>query len=288
MNYYIIGSNDEAQGPFDLVVILRKVRNQQIKPDTMILRDGIEGAVPASEIEEISSILSGTESGGGGLSLPSSTPYKKMNFTYTSSMVKGWKFMQTHQLSMLYGSGFVLMSLLCARLVFKPAGYNIIAGAFTFFVAYFSLSVIAIAILRLNRGQPLTLGFVMSKMLTSFVPLFGQALIVTVACMALPVLGALALKTNILVTSALFVPSMFIIALMIFAPFYATDQRFGALQSIKASVKLATGYGSNLTGVIFALVATNIIFGFAVISLIVLIPITLGALAEIYEESCSV
>ena len=279
MNYYIL-VNDSTLGPFDLVTIIRKTRNGSITRDTLLQKDGMEQPAPADKIEEIKHLFDNavTDEPQGG------TSYSITNLDLLPLFVRGWKFLKIYQQSMLYSSIMVLVSLLVIRIA-TLNDFSILSGIIIFFLLFFTFSSLMLAMLRLNRGQPLDAGYFISLLVKSLFPMLAYSGLITAASMVIPVFGAILLQTNILVTSALLIPSFFIMLPFIFTPLFISDQNMGPLSAMRASLNLVVRQSINNIGVIFSLFMTNIIFGLLVLPLIILIPMTFSGFAEIYEEN---
>ncbi len=149
--YYYINSQQEKDGPHDLVVMMRRIRSGVVRPDTLVYK-GQDDEVAAHLIPELSDFFN----------RPADMRQElvaRPSISISKTLQKGWDFMCEYQfLPVFAGLIILLVSLLGIILAKKLSLAAGIIGGWMFFLLlqsyFFAVSI------RLYRGQKIDMGFI--------------------------------------------------------------------------------------------------------------------------------
>lgn len=270
MRFYV--KYETAQeGPFDLVTMVRKIRNGAITSELLVLEENDEKAVPAGEHPQLLSFfqeiqmeaMRGESRGTGG----------KNVIRFSSLLKRGWNFLVSHHFSavcsaVLLGVTLLLATIFTAILPDFMAVLNILLSWIAF---NFLLSILLIIFLRIYRSQPCDLHSLSLVIKRSAVPLLFCAALTGI----FSAIGAV----------LLLIPGLIAIALYSFAPLLIVERHYDFWAAMETSRKTILKQGRPLFEAVFGFTVINFIAGFPfVIPLAVTLPITYGALAEVFDE----
>ncbi len=266
MEYYILEKNARS-GPFDIVTMIRKIRNQSLSRDTLVeIGTGEEEAAPAQPAGEIEKLAEIFEETARIFTAEARTHHYSLKKSFQSGLV----FLQNHLTTMVYAGFVMLLTMACAMglLTFLP---GILACAATYYVFLMLLFIFAYIVLRMARGQ--------SADLASSLSVVGnhskQILIAVLVIGTLSNLGMLALA----------VPGLMLLTLYIFTPFLILDKQLDFWDAMEASRRMTSVRGIDFFSITFALVVVNFIGAIALLfPLVITLPVTMYALAELYDE----
>jgi ABC-type multidrug transport system fused ATPase/permease subunit len=286
-DYYIVTHKGDA-GPYDIVMLVKKIRNGTLTPTTM-LRNTDEGSAKQAQdwtvlndffqeiVEDTSDIQTVTHA-------------KQQSL---NAMLKGgWHFLQQNQLSTLF-SGLVVLTtiiLLVISVYILPPSVRVLAYVVCFILGHFFVSCYLLVVLRMSRGQPVDSSYVQDKiggaalqllissLLVSFVAVVGLALMTSSAVLPITLFGMFIFTG----------PGLFIIGLYSFAPLLILDQKYDFWEAMETSRKAVLKSGLETAGVLYALYVINFIAGlFVLLPMAITLPITLSAISETYDETFS-
>lgn len=273
---YYIPSGDAQTGPFDLIAMLKKIRNGSVTPETPVIVDGGE-ARPAGSLDELRDVfleISGAAQGeaiAGGASAYSDLDLKR-------ALLSGFGFMQANMLTVTYGGlTLILILMLAVLFAFIPllgvilaftGGYVIYAG-YTFYI------------LKMTRGQHVNAEIIVRRVKHNLVSLAAAGVVALIAFSAAVSLAISVLSWFMLLA----IPGLFVFTLFCFTPFLVMDQNMPFGEALKRSKDCVLGSDLDDFGVLFALTVINFAAGMAMLfPLAVSLPLTTAALAEIYDE----
>lgn len=282
--YFILDDVGNRAGPHDLVYVVKKIRNGSITADTQISLDKTSPAYKASEIAEIADFLEEihTET----VSIHDTT--NKKGKTLSMWLRNGWNFLQANQLSTLYSGCYVVFLLLSTGVVavlFPPA-LVVLGYASCFIIAQYFFTGYLYSVLRMVRGQPVDLNFIKLKMQPHRKALFISSMIMSffIICgILLMMAGGTAAIIGLLIVA---LPGFYKLSIFIFAPLLILDKGMNFWDALETSRKTVRSKGMETTGIIFALLIINFLFGLLfLIPMIISLPITMAAISEMYDET---
>lgn len=282
--YFIIDEVGNRAGPYDLVYVVKKIRNGSITKETMISLDKTSTPHKAEEIDEIADFLQ--EAHTEAVSIHDSA--NKKTRALGAWLKSGWNFLQANQLSTLYSGSYVVFLLLSTgtvAVVFPPA-LVMLGYASCFMLAQFFFTGYFYSVLRMVRGQPVDLNFIKLKMQPHYKPLLVSSLMMSffIICgILLMISGGMAAIFGLLIVA---LPGFYKLTIFIFAPLLILDKGMNFWDALETSRKTIRSKGMETTGIIFALLIINFVFGLLfLIPMIVTLPITMAAISEMYDET---
>lgn len=257
------------EGPFDLVAMVRKIRNGSVSAELLVLEENDEMATPAAEHPQLKSFFREIEL----LSAREEPHSETHNFGFISSLKKGFKFLTNNHFSAIYSAALLGICLMFAALfaAILPDFMAVLNTLLVWIVAQFMLGVLLFMFLRIHRGQPHDPHTLYSLISRYFVPL--------AFCAALT-----GIFTGLGI-GLLIVPGLALIGFYCFAPLLIIDQNYDFWDAMETSRKTVLAHGRPLFEIVFGFALLNFIAGLCfVLPLAVTLPITYGALAELYDE----
>lgn len=272
--YYIITGNEKS-GPFDIITMIKKIKNGTIKRDTQII-EGESAPRAAADIDELSEIL--LEAEGKETSVTPTFRNTNAHLDLKRSLTIGWKFLLENQMSVAYaGALLAVMLVLGYGLSYIPfLGYiAVFAAGYVLYSAYF------IYALRAYRGQHIDIAYIMKKVMRNLHSLVITGLVATIVISA-----SIALSVHITYYFMLLtIPGLFVWTGLIFAPLLITEGDMNFATAITLSRSRVKTLPIDSIGVLFGLVVINYMAAICLVApLIFTLPITVGAIVEIYEE----
>lgn len=282
--YFVISEDGQEQGPFDLIGIVKKIRNRNITGETQIKLAGADISKAASEYPDLGEFFSEMEAGdkeeGSGVA---------RQHRFSKCLKNGWLFLQNNQLSTIFSGVFVLTLILLLGIIniVLPKVFVIIGYIGTFIFMQYMFMGYAYSMLRMTRGQPVDFGFIIGKMkplrqsllmaslMMSFFIIVGLLLITQGEMLVISIIGLLVLT----------LPGFYMFAIHIFTPLLILDKGMDFWEAMEASRKAVKSGGWENIGVFYGLITVNFLASMGlIIPLIVTLPITMSPVTEIYDE----
>jgi hypothetical protein len=283
MDYYAI-INGQKKGPFDTISIIKMIRSGEIKPDTQF-SDSYNGEfVSANSFPVIAEIFHNQE-----MAKPKNADYFHNSLSLSGALKDGVDLWSRYALSFTIISGMILATAfaLIKGLSSFPAlaDYPFIANFFVslitavFYLNFFSF------ILFAKRSQALDITKYSAKMKAALgANIFFAAIlaIFTTANAVNPLIGIVAM-----------IGFLIFATLAAFVPFIVYDKKISFLGAFAQSSKKVIHGGADTIGVVLAIVALNIVVAILpaiffpklfIFGLFISLPITVSALAYIYDE----
>jgi len=262
---YFVHSAQGQEGPYDLPMIMRKVRARKIDVSTPISLTDDPNPRPAGEFAEISFILQET--------LDLSSQQQKARLSAEKLTVRaltvGWKFVGMQPFACVYAGLVALLTYLVMMIAspLLPWTLTLLVGTFLFFVLQ---SVVMVTILRRYRGQYLDTLFLREQLAPSLIPLAAGALVTT----AMGLIGL----------ALLIVPGLFLFSVFAFVPFLIADRRMNLVRAMTASPALCFRHGMDSFGAVLGVTSLNLLSLLLIVPIPLMLPVTAVALADIYDE----
>jgi hypothetical protein len=266
MGFYIKYQHYQ-EGPLDLVTVITKIRRGSLEPDMLVFQDGEEPVAAASHPKLQEFFLKTSDATG-----KQGQQYAGANRSFGELFKLGWRFFLRYQSSSIYTAIIVLAAVAIGLGLYQilPDVLKFIAFLVTWVVATFGLGVLEFAILRLTRGQPAGAGWLVEHVSNNFVPMLTFSAIA----------GLLSLIGGILIL----IPGLFVIAIYLYAPLLILERNMDFWEAMEASRRAAFSNGYDSLGILFGFVVINFVAAILIFPLLFTLPITLGAVAELYEE----
>ncbi len=271
--FYIVDEQQRKIGPYDLVTLIKKLRNGKLSAEALLqnIEDPFGDPIMAQHhpmlrevFEEVQALPEHEER--------AASPAMR-SYSLVFLLKQGLENLLSSQSLLLYASGFVLVcaaplsALIWAKIAlplkFTASIVCVIAGML-------ALSYCLIAHLRQHRGQPLDSGLILQTMKEHRISLLKMAALI--GCIA-----AIGLWFII-------IPGIFIITFTIFTPLLITDQKLSVANALVIGRKRMQHIGWDNIGVIFGLITINVVLAPLVLPLVFTLPMTLTGLITIYDE----
>lgn len=276
MEYYIKATG-KADGPHDLLAVMRKVRNGTITEDTPLATSLFDEPRPAGSYKELSDFFAEA----GEMQHHQATPSApRRPRSITSLLASGTEFLKNNFGAAIY-SGFFMIAWVIIGIIFVGKG-GVIMPLLGIGLSYFLLGGYFYGIIRMVRGNPVTPGLILGKMGSTATNMGVVSLVVAVLMLPAVVLAALLGEEMLYLTlPVLFIFLLSIFTILSFSPLLITQKNLDFWDSMRGSLRAVTmNKGQNL-GNVFGLMAMNFLFCFA---MPVIFPITMAALVELYDE----
>lgn len=263
MQYFIITDHGE-EGPYDLLSIVRKVKNGSLTAETKVRLDGQTEPTTAAQAEGIAELFAPEDEE----EKTTASLNDVRQYDVKRIFLEGWEFVSMHQTTVITTGLFIVMALIggviCARVPLVG-----IALTFTFLFVLFSCYVYLIT--KKTRGQAFHFIDILPILQSSLVPLTLAGLVLSI-----PV---------ILGTILLLVPGLFVITFYLFTPMLIMEQKRGFWEAMEVSRKKVMSMGSHNIGVLLALVVANFVGLICFLfPLLITLPLTVSELSEIYDD----
>ncbi|MEI6729936.1 MAG: hypothetical protein WCL30_01650 [Pseudomonadota bacterium] len=280
-DYYILSGN-ERKGPYDLVAMMKQIRNKSVSSDTKIQRSDAATIMEASAWSELSDFFKDQEDYV--QESKSSYPY---SLTYALKI--GIRFLNQNQLATVFAGFLVLIIILAASsIVMLPFNFRAPAAMLAYMFVHFIGSAFQFSVLRMSRGQPVGLEYTLSRIMPSAFKLMRSALLVS-----FPILiGAMTIvfaegELNSMIIGWLIIvlPGFYIITIYTFVPLLVIDQEYDLWEAMTLSRKIVLYKRSESFGLFLSLNGLNFIAIIAgVLPIVLVFPMTASAIAEMYDD----
>lgn len=269
-DYYIFDGNRRV-GPYDMVAIIRKIRNYSVFRETPLYRDFDEEAQPAVRMPEFYDVFNELEQE------PTLSDKRELpRLTFPATLKSGYEFLKLNTFSTVL-TGLMLLVFLVSVAVFSKVIGGIPLGIIVSTFGYFAFVIYLLCIHRKSRMQLLTREFYHITFRKCGLRLLVVATITAATVFYLPIfIGAFAGPA--VEYFLILIPGTFILTFLFFAPLLIVDRGMKPIPALKASIHNLRSLGFDNTLVIYLLILLN----FSPLVIITL-PITLGALCEIYD-----
>jgi len=281
MDYYIV-VNGQKQGPFDVLSLIKKVKNGTVSAQTQVSKAEDGPYRPAGEVEELKSILK-AESGQRAVL---HSEIKLSLATVLNESAELW-IRRVVEYTMFFGvivlAGFGISTAL--KKIHLFADYSYITTYIVSTVTFTLIGLFDYYVLITKRSQAADAKEVKALVRFSLLPLLAFSGVVALATIFLgisPLISLIILVALALVLSAL-----------IFVPFLITDHRMGLKRAIAASLEGFKSLDISLKVVVFITITVNfaavlvpqiIHSEILLLGLVVILPVSVAVIAHIYDH----
>ena len=281
-----IRETERPDGPYDMMAVIRKIRNGVIGEDTLVSFYPDEEPAPASAIPEVLALIEEEKQSGiqpAAVAAPTAPrvfgggrPQKNL-FKLLSG--PGLDFLRNSMNAAIYSGVFIVLWLIIgASLIY---GGSVMSALIGIILCYFLMGGYLFGVLRYVRGNPVNPGEVIRQMKATLPHMGIVSLIVGMLMLPGLVLVLKVLTGDNIVIS---LPIMFLTLLVVmtffaFAPLLIIDRGMDFWDAITVSSKIVRS--NNNIGIVFGLIAINFILFFL---MPIIFPMTMGVLVELYDE----
>ena len=281
MEYFILNEGVK-QGPFDVITMIKKVKNGMLT-ETSMISEQVDGPYrEAVQVEEVAKLVREHAN-------PSAGSVNSLNIkmTLAASFQEGIELWVRRILDYTVISGIIIAAGFGFKMIFLP-----FTGVVSIWPTYIS-TVLVIAlffefcyyVLETKRSQRVNMGDFLLVIKRTLPQFMGISILLSTFVLAY----GISLQAGLVATLVVLI----IMTVFVFTPFIATDSHMGVLRSGKLSMQKIMIMGLDNFGVILAIVSINL---FAAIlpgmllrdllglGLFISLPITISALAYIYDQ----
>lgn len=272
---YYIKNGNALEGPFDLVMMTRKIRNNQLSQESYVQTDKYGSAVPAREISELLEVFHAGVS---------NTAYAQTNYdSYTLKQLFdfGWNLLSKNvNVGIMAGAVIVLPSVIAAATTSLLPLFSAIVTPVLFACGTCLMSILLLRVVRKQLVTPeiasenfqLHWKFIVEYGL--FVGLCSAGIFITLAALINPFIALLIL-----------LPGSLVILASIFAPFVRYDNPdMDTKSALKDSWNLVKTLPHDTQISLCIMILAHLALGMLILPLFLSLPILYSAAAEIYEH----
>lgn len=268
---FYIQTEEGMQGPFDLLSIIRKIKNGRLTSLSMITLDPYEAPTPASSHPVIREVLEEQER-----ELLQNSPEIDADVTLLRSVKAGWQFIQLNPYSTILTGVFGMIILTGVLLISSLTG-GMIQGILCAIWGYFFFNIFMISLCLRTRMQLVNMDFY-QRLAKRWKPLalaslLGASVPGILPAMLYPLIGKAALLL-------MFVPGALWASYFLFIPLIISDRNMELKEALALNATKFKEAGVDYYSVIFGLLAANIIIPLPPVTM----PIFLGAACEAYDK----
>lgn len=277
MEYYI-KEGEKPDGPYDMMAIIRKVRNGTVTEDTPIAASIFEEPKPAAEYPELKDFFNEDREHLQSIASLGAGPRRARNLR--GLLRVGSDFLRQNHTAAVF-SGLFMIGWLFVAMIFMFHN-NIVLSLVGIACSYFLMGGYLYGILRFARGNPVTGGLIFGKMKETAVNMLVISVVVSMVMLPGVVLtNMLGQEMLIFSLPILFIFLLVVLTFLAFAPLLVTEKKRDFWDAMLGSMRVVTMNNGQYLGIIFALVALN----FILLPLMpVVLPITMGALVDLFDE----
>ena len=281
MEFFILNEG-VRQGPFDLIAMMKKVKNGTLTASSMVSEQVDGPYIEASHIQEVAGLIEEHSNPSSG-----NLDGHSLNMTLKASFQEGVELWVRRILDYTIAAGAIIAVGFGLQTFIRPlVGVNSLVPSYVSAVLVMTLFFeFCYYVLETKRSQRVDvkdfLGVIKRTLPQFFVIALGLSAFVLAYAIS-PQIGLLATLVALVVMTV-----------FVFTPFIATDSTMGVMRSAKLSFQKVTSVGADNFGVILAIVSINL---FAAIlpgmllkdllglGLFISLPVTISALAYIYDQ----
>lgn len=279
MNSYYIEYNQQQLGPFDMVSMMRKIRNGQVVRETVIYVNQDEEPHQAGEYLEFHEFFLELERAP---ATGEEETRRMPSLSFVQLMKNGMEHLSVNLVMSVYSGIFLLLLSITLVVLYLVIGANALLAVLGSVIGCFFFSFYLLTILRKVRMQLLSRSYLGAIIKRAGKPLLIISLLLGTAVFAVPI--ALAMLVGPIALALILLPGSLLFLLFLFAPVLAADRGLGAIESLKQSSTLVRSVGGNNFIALYLVMLVNFIAATIPIFLVITLPVTIAALCEVYDD----
>lgn len=277
MRGYYIDYNHQRLGPFDMVSMMRKIRNGQVIRETAVYLHMEDAPRAAGEYTEFREIFLELERS------PAVNETRRMpSLSFMQMMKRGAENFLENLVTSVYSGIFLVLVCLGVVMVYRTIGGGILSACVGAVLGYFLFSLYLLVSLRKVRMQLLSANYLGTLIKRAGKPLLVISLLLGTAVFGIPV--ALAMLAGPLALTLILLPGSLVMMLFLYAPVLAADRGLGVGEALRQSVTLVQSTGPNNFVALYLVLLVNFIAAAFPVLLLFSLPVTLAALCEVYDD----
>jgi hypothetical protein len=268
---FFIASNDGLEGPYDLLSMIRKIKNGRLTRLTMVTLDPSEAPFHAEQHPVLREVMDDLKQ-----EILSPTQEIDSCITLFGALRGGWDVFQINPTTALTTGVFAVVALF-GILLLSVIPFGVIQGILCALWCALAFSAYLITLSRKSRMQIVHSDFyrwlmkkwrslIVASLITCSVPGILPSLLY-------PLMGSVALPL-------VFVPGALWVAYFLYVPLIITDRSIGVREALSINAAKMREAGVDFYSIVLGLVATNVIVPVLPITM----PVTLGAACDIYDR----
>lgn len=275
---YFIEYERQHYGPYDLISMIRKVRNGQVTRETVIICEEIETPTPAGEIPVFSEVFHELErEGNEEMNAP------RLHLGFAPLVKSALEVLMTNLSLCVYTGVFLLAVIMVAFALYSISGNGVVTALLGSIAGYFFFALYQMAVLRKTRMQLLTGAFFISMCKRFGLQLLIVSALAGACVFALPILLAQVMGPVML--ALILLPGSLLMLALFYAPILVADRGVSAAEAIRGSIGALKSLGSDNFIVIYMLLVMNYIAAcLFMIPLLITLPMTVAAFCELYDD----
>ena len=262
MQYYICTS-ENVEGPFDLIAMVKKIKNGRVERGTPIANALDESPQPAGNIKDFEEFFLEVEEEN------EEATRQQRTYDLKPMIQSGLYFLRYSPITLVYTGMYLVLSILItiALLDFPKIGYLL-----AFFVNYVLFSTYQWFILKYSRGQTVSIRYVLQLTFSKILPL-------CIASAAITVLAGVGLIL-------LIAPGLLVLTAYIFTPLLILEKGVDFWEAMEISRRTTLNMGSHNFGILLAIIVVNFLGAILLFfPLLLTLPVSMNALSEIYDDT---
>ncbi len=276
MGYYIHHEHG-SDGPYDLLGMIRKIRNGMVDKNQLLSSDTQTEPKVAYQFPEFYDVLieqdtvareDEAQEGGESISL--------------AGVFKAGVAILKEDVTAAFVAAFMLLFVTLFVGALAAALPALISAFIAPLIGYVLFALCLIAMLRVARVQLLSLGYVIQVIRRCGVALLLTTLPPALLAFTLPWL--ISIKAGMMAWGLLLFPGLPIIAYFLFVPLLVIDRDISVSGAFSLNHRIVKQQGFELLATVVALLAVNILVAPLIVGLLVTLPITLLALMLVYDR----
>lgn len=279
MQLFYIYEEDQKTGPFDLVSVIKKIRNGRLLPDQLVITDELDVPQAASSILSLAEYFSENEV----LAEEETQTKRQIQKLDVSQILRdAWMTFQDHQATAVF-AGLGCFLILSVSLIFSIILPGNLAAVLCVMLAGMAYYVFQVFILYRFRGKIVDMDF-----LRQFTTPRGIQFLIAAACLPGILIGIPVLLSALIgeMSYLLIIPATLVYGLFIFTPFiFAEDEDNLPIQTmLLASKRWFLSQNLDTIGILLFIFSVNFVAILTFfIPVFVTLPLTALALVDIYE-----
>lgn len=274
---YYIQENGKTLGPLDLVGLIKKIRNGTVRKDTKVSKEADGEFNDASGVPELDEFFRDLEEGGA-----QRVSVQIADLSLKNVAQRGIRFLQLNPFATVYVAVFLLIAV---TLALVSTQLPILGFLISVVLSFVMFSLVMYSMLRLARGQLIEFEELRIRLRASWKELAKLSGLIAIGVMVLGLLVSFLTAASVVLFVVLAIPALFAVTFLIFVPLLILERNMPWREAVATSSNAILGGGTQNLGVIFAVIVTNLVAAVLfVFPLLVVLPASLGALCELYDE----
>ncbi len=278
MDEFYIEYNHQQLGPYDLMTMIRKIRNGQVTRDTIVQVSSMEGARKAGDWHHFFEVFieADQERAQGNSS-------EKRSLSFVQMIKAGLETLSMNLVMSVYTGIFLIAFVLIVGALFALIGGGAVLMLLIGIVAYFLFSLYLLAILRKTRMQLLSAQYFKSILKRSGLQLLAVSSLLGLLIFGVP--GVIAALTGPFALALILLPGSVLMMLFLFAPIAVADRGLKAKEAMQFSKQAMKSLGRDNFIALYLVLLVNFIGGtLLLVPLLLTLPVTIAALCEVYDD----